>query len=226
MPVSPLLKAPFYSSQFYHIVCKSIDDVLLFRQEKDFAVLHQKFQQFTESYLDVWSHSLLINHTHYVVRVKEIENILDALKQQKTEKLTQSQRRLLENPTHEKKLDEMLERQMNRFLVSYANYYKNKYDHHGGLFQKPFKRISIDDDSHLQQAIIYTHANPQKHGMVDDYRQYPYSSYHSICNRYEENSYREVLNFFGGLTLFKKIHYEQIGRSVSHSRVGDSPQGG
>ncbi len=226
MPVSPLLKAPFYSSQFYHIICKSIDDVLLFRQEKDFPVFHQKFQQFTESYLDIWSYSLLINHSHYVVKVKAIENILDTLKQQNPEKLTQSQRRLIENPTQETMLDAMLERQMNRFLVSYANYYKNKYDHDGGLFQKPFKRIRINDDSHLQQAIIYTHANPQKHGVVDDYRLYPYSSYHSICNRYEENSYREVLNFFGGLTLFKKIHAEQIGSSVSHSRVGDSPHTG
>ena len=43
---------------------------------------------------------------------------------------------------------------MNSFLVSYANYINNKYDRKGGIFQKPFKRIAIEGDAHLQQAII------------------------------------------------------------------------
>lgn len=74
-------------------------------------------------------------------------------------------------------LDAMLERQMNSFLVSYANYYNNRNSRQGGLFQKPFKRIQIFDDAHLQHAIIYANANAQKHNLIKDFSLYTYSSY-------------------------------------------------
>lgn len=210
MPVSPLLKAPFQASQFYHIVCKSIDGLLMFRQEKDYSVFKNRFHQFTQGYFDTWSYCLLENHTHFIIKVKSIESIIDTIKKLTPENCTKSQNRLLQNKTDELLLDEMLERQMNRFLVSYTNYYKNQHAHRGGLFQKPFKRINIKGEAHLQQAIIYTHANSQKHGIIDDYKIYPHSSFLSICNNYTEGAFKEVVGFFGGITSFKKIHEEQI----------------
>ena len=100
---------------------------------------------------------------------------------------------------------------MNSFLVSYANYYNNKYYRQGGLFQKPFKRIAIADEAHLQQAIIYTHANAQKHGAANDYKQYPFSSYIEIIreNNYYINS-KNVTAFFGGIEKFIQIHKSQV----------------
>lgn len=210
MPVSPLLKAPFQALQFYHIVCKSIDGLLLFPDEQDYFVFHQRFQRFTQSYFDVWSYTLLENHGHYIIKVKSTENIIDAVKKMKPKHLTESQCRLAQNTTDELIMNRMLERQMNRFLVSYCNYYKNKYFHHGGLFQKPFKRIKIQDADHLQQAIIYTHANSQKHDIIKDYKLYPYSSFLPICNSHQNGVFKEVVDFFGGVDLFVKLHDQQI----------------
>jgi len=107
--------------------------------------------------------------------------------------------------------DEMIERQMNSFLVSYANYLNNKYDRKGGFFQKPFKRIQITDDGHLQQAIIYSNANAQKHRIVIDFKQHEYSSYNAAIhndNYFIDSS--NVVAFFGGAEKFIRIHEEQV----------------
>ncbi|MEO6540661.1 MAG: hypothetical protein ABIN74_06720 [Ferruginibacter sp.] len=107
--------------------------------------------------------------------------------------------------------DEMIERQMNSFLVSYANYCNNKRNRKGGIFQKPFKRIRIDDDAHLQQAIIYTNANAQKHHLVTDFKKYPHSSYTgTITGNNIFIKVKNVLDFFGGLDNFINIHKNQI----------------
>jgi len=107
--------------------------------------------------------------------------------------------------------DEMLERQMNRFLVSYANYLNNKYERRGSVFQSPFKRLQINEDGYLQQAIIYVHANAQKHGLISDYKKYFHSSFNNIV---EDDSYytdvNNVLDFFKGKEQFLKIHEEQV----------------
>ena len=105
----------------------------------------------------------------------------------------------------------MIERQMNSFLVSFANYTNNKYNRKGGLFQKPFRRIEVADDIHLQQAIIYVHANAQKHNLDLDFRDHPFSSYHPILNNI--SSYidvRNLLTFFGGIEKFTTIHKNQV----------------
>ena len=92
-------------------------------------------------------------------------------------------KKILATPDGQDVFDEMTERQVNSFMVSYANYTKNKYQHHGGLFQKPFKRIRIDSDVHLQVAIIYTHANPVKHKIFKDYLFYPLH-FHVLLHTY------------------------------------------
>jgi hypothetical protein len=43
MPVSENLKAPFYPGQNYHIILKSIDGLLLFREDMDYAVFLTRF---------------------------------------------------------------------------------------------------------------------------------------------------------------------------------------
>ncbi len=105
----------------------------------------------------------------------------------------------------------MLERQMNSFLVSYANYYNQRYQRKGGLFQKPFRRIEILDDAYLQQAIIYTNANAQKHNIINDFSKYPYCSYQEILQGSGTGiAQKEIINFFGSKEKFETLHKAQV----------------
>ncbi|MEO7263906.1 MAG: hypothetical protein ABIW38_03290 [Ferruginibacter sp.] len=211
MPTPIQFKAPFIANAFYHIVCKSIDGILLFKQPQDYAVFYERFRKFNSAFFNVWSYSLLSNHTHHIVKIKSIEDIVDYLESDKNNSTTVSMNSFLQEPASESLLDTMLERQMNSFLVSYANYYNNSYKRKGGLFQKPFKRIQITDDAHLQQAVIYTNANAQKHKLVNDFTTYPYTSYTEVllnCN--SSVCCKDVIEFFGSRDQFIKIHKEQV----------------
>lgn len=209
MPTPPEFKAPFLPECFYHIVCKSIDGILLFREDIDYKVFLQRFQQFTNHLFDVWSYCLLTNHTHQVVKIKPLQLVVENIK--KITDQTLAMKSFLSDQNNELLFDAMIERQMNSFLVSFANYTNNKYKRKGGLFQKPFRRIQVADDIHLQQAIIYVHANAQKHHIVSDFKNHPYTSYTAILNNEAaliDN--KNVLNFFGGTDKFVAIHKSQV----------------
>ena len=211
MPVSEVLKAPFIPGQYYHVVFKSIDGILLFRDENDYAVFLERLAQFTGFVFDTWAYCQLSNHAHFIIKINSLESVLKSIAVTDKTKQTSAMTKLLLHSNDSGVFDTMLERQMNSFMVSYANFCKNKYHHHGGLFQRPFKRIQIDTDAYLQMAIIYVHANTVKHKTFNNYKTYGHSSYGAIIksNRFYCAT-TAVLGFFGGLDKFVLLHEEQI----------------
>jgi REP element-mobilizing transposase RayT len=211
MPTPEQYKAPFCPVAYYHIVCKCIDGLKLFIDEKDYLVFKERFKRFTSCFFEVWSYNLLPNHTHHIIKTKSVKIITQHLSALQKEERTKAMLLFLKDDQNEILFDQMIERHMNSFLVSYANYCNNRRGRKGGIFQKPFKRIKIDDDIHLQQAIIYTNANAQKHKLISDFKKHPYSSYAAII--YEDDFFvetRNVINFFGSKESFIKIHKEQV----------------
>ncbi len=213
MPVSESLKSPFIPNNYYHLVFKSIDGILLFRNKTDYPVFLERFQRFNNLAFDIWAYCQLSNHVHFIIKSKLLEKVTASIHELDLDKQTVSMKKLLAIPDKPEAFDEMIERQVNSFMVSFANFTKNKYSHHGGLFQKPFKRIKIETEAHLRQAIIYVHANSVKHKVFDDYTTYPYSSYPGFINANTGNNYcatEDVLKFFGGLDKFVQLHEEQV----------------
>ena len=211
MPTPIKFKAAFFADAFYHIVCKSIDGILLFKQPQDYTVFKERFKKFNFAFFDVWSYSLLSNHTHHIVKIKSIKAIVGYVEAEKKNDITVSMNSFLKDPENETLLDAMLERQMNSFLVSYANYYNNSNKRKGGLFQKPFKRIQIEDDTHLQQAIIYTNANAQKHKLINDFTKFSHASYQDVLlNKTSWVCCKDVVDFFGDKEQFIKTHKAQV----------------
>jgi hypothetical protein len=79
----------------------------------------------------------------------------------------------------------------------------------GALFESPFERKQITTEEHLMRLIIYAHQNPQKHGFVDDFRSWPYSSYLELLDRSPTKLQRDkVLELFGGREGFIRLHDE------------------
>lgn len=217
MPTPEKYKAPFLPGSYYHIVCKSIDGLILFNEEKDYRVFKERFKQFTSAFFEVWAYNLIPNHTHHIIKARPAQEIAETISGFQKEEQSKAMLRFLDAIKDENSFDEMIERQMNSLLVSYANYCNNKRGRKGGIFQKPFKRIRIEDDSHLQQAIIYTNANAQKHKLVRDFKEHPYSSYADIING--NGQFTEIdkqIGFFGGLDNFINIHKSQVEYYYQH----------
>lgn len=211
MPTPIKLRAIFYPEAYYHIVCKSIDGLLLFKSAYDYKNFQERFKKFMGGFLDIWSFCFIPNHAHLIVKFKSIESIDLYLETLAVEKRTKAMELFCTNKEENHIYNSMVERQMNSFLASYANYVSTQYNRQGGIFQKPFKRIQIEEDAHLQQAVIYVNANAQKHCMVADYKNYNYSSYNNILQKDQYNlDAKSVLEFFGGIEKFIEIHELQV----------------
>jgi len=56
------------------------------------------------------------------------------------------------------------------------------------------------------QLVHYIHFNPQKHGFVADFREWPYSSYHTLLSSKPTRLKRDqVLDWFGGSAKFVEL---------------------
>jgi hypothetical protein len=90
---------------------------------------------------------------------------------------------------------------------AYAKAINKGYGRTGSLFEERFGRIPVTNNSYFMTLIFYIHYNPQKHGFVDDFRDWEWSSYHAIVGTGETKLKRiEVLNLFGGLQAFQEFH--------------------
>ena len=77
----------------------------------------------------------------------------------------------------------------------------------GPLFESPFERKPVDNDSYITSMIYYCHYNPQLHGFVEDFREWPFTSYHDIlADNNNIVSSQKVLDWFGGKAAFEKAH--------------------
>jgi hypothetical protein len=59
----------------------------------------------------------------------------------------------------------------------YTQKYNRQHECDGPLFKGRYKSILVHDDSHLLQLVRYVHKNPVKAGIVEDIKDYEFSSY-------------------------------------------------
>lgn len=169
----------FYSNNYYHIYNRGNNKEQIFFSPENYNYFLKKFDFYLSNYLDVFSYALLLNHFHFLIRVKP------------------------------NKTSEELTSQFRKFFISYAKSINKQLNRTGSLFQKNFKRKNISNSNYLYRIILYIHANPQKHNIVTDYKQYRFSSYKSLVSDKTTKLKRdEVFELFGSRELFVKFHDE------------------
>lgn len=104
-------------------------------------------------------------------------------------------------------------KQLSHFFNSYAQSINKANKRTGPLFESPFERKLIDDNSYLTSVIYYCHYNAQLHGFVNDFKDWEFSSYHNILKN--DNTFlasKKVLDWFGGVAAFENAHKERYDR--------------
>lgn len=72
-----------------------------------------------------------------------------------------------------------------RIGASYVYWYNHKYDRCGHLIQDRYKSEPVEDESYFLSVLRYIHKNPVKAGIVNNIKDYPWSSYHEYIGRSE-----------------------------------------
>jgi hypothetical protein len=178
---------PLIEGQYFHIYNRGVNSENLFKEERNYYYFLQQYKFYCHDVLETLSYSLLKNHFHLLVYVKE--NVeLPRKDGQGLFKMNAS-------------------KQLGHFFNSYAQSINKSYNRTGPLFESPFERKLVDDESYLVSMIYYCHRNAQHHNFVKDFREWEFSSYSAIVRN--DNSLvasEKVIARFGNVAAFEKSH--------------------
>jgi putative transposase len=196
---------PLLPGQMYHIYNRGNNRENIFVEPDNYRFFLERYFQFANKFAETYAYCLLRNHFHLLIGIKENIN-------NEGKPLRSLERPYAEHDLKGFKSDEQGEfasLQLSNFFNSYSKSFNKMYSRSGSLFTKPFRRKLIENDSYFTQVIAYIHLNSERHGFVNDFREYPYSSYHDILSEVDTKVQREsVLNWFGGKEAFKTFHLD------------------
>ena len=196
--------ARFAFGDIYHVYNRTNNREPLFRCDADRRFFLHRYKTYLYDFVDTYAYSLLDNHFHLAIRVKQEEALCQILLRAAAAERTISQKIFLEQPDGERDAHLLIENQFTRFFTSYAMYINRRYERKGNFFHRPFKRVEVADENHLLWLIYYIHHNPLKHGLVRDFTLYPWTSYPSILNSSKTSLQGQcVLEWFGGREAFE-----------------------
>ena len=173
--------------EYFHIYNRGVNGEDLFKEKKNYYYFLEQYKYYCAEILETLAYCLLKNHFHLTVRVKEN----------------------MEVPRHDGKGMFRLNasKQLGHLFNSYAQSINPAYRRTGPLFESPFERKLIEDDSHLVSAIHYCHWNPVHHGFVADPRDWEFSSYRAIsANDNTIIAVDKPLSYFGNIDCFQESH--------------------
>ncbi|MEQ9286706.1 MAG: hypothetical protein RIG77_07345 [Cyclobacteriaceae bacterium] len=165
----------------------------VFLELKNYDYFLQQYTKYVNPFVKTFAYCLLNNHFHFLIQVKSEKELTGAIQKDM-----------------EKPLYWHVSNGFSSFLQSYTRAVNKMADRTGPLFEPRFKRIAINNDAYFSQLITYIHRNPEKHGFVSDFRDYPYSSYHAHLSHLKTKLNRkEVLDWFGGKNEYVQFHKDQ-----------------
>lgn len=203
------LNAPLLPKKFYHIYNRGINGEDLFKQDRNYSYFLNRYAHFLGPVTDTFAYCLLKNHFHLLIKIKDIETLNNF-------HLENSINNEIKDGLHHP--DFIVNKQFAKLFSSYSQSINIATKRTGSLFETPFKRIEVTSDLYLTRLIWYIHHNPQKHGFVSDFREYPHSSYHAhLSNKNTKLKRNEVIEWFGGMFLFENFHTEKQNElDISH----------
>ena len=181
---------PLHPGEFYHIYNRGNNREDLFREERNYRYFLKLYAHHVYPVAETFAYCLMRNHFHLLVRIRS----------EKTPQVDQQQTSQVLKTCEVSKC-------FSNLFNAYTKAINKGYNRTGSLFEERFGRIVVDSDRYFLQLIFYIHFNPQKHVFVSDFREWPWSSYHTLQAAGETKLNRaDVLGWFGNLTQFEHFH--------------------
>jgi len=189
---------PLIPDEYYHIYNRGNNGENLFLEKKNYTYFLTLYNKYISSVADTFAYALLKNHFHFLVRLKDIQTS-DFIKTSEVSKTSEV--------LDVSEVSKYYSQAFSNFFNAYAKAFNKQYNRTGSLFQTRFGRKRIQSHSHLIYLVQYIHMNPQRHGFVHDFRDYPYTSYQLFQNNKKTVLLRdEVLEWFDGRRGFELFH--------------------
>jgi putative transposase len=190
---------PLQPGMYYHIYNRGNNREDLFIEKRNYPYFLTLYAKHIEPIAETYAYCMLRNHFHLLVRIKTEEEFQTSQVLETCDVSVVSKKKF--NPS---------QRFANLFNA-YAKAINKGYWRTGSLFEERFGRIPVTNTSYFETLIFYIHYNPQKHGFVDDFRDWQWSSYQILLGTGDTRLKRdEVLGLFGGSKGFEEFHQGMV----------------
>ena len=172
----------------YHIYNRGVNRANIFVVERDYERFLALLERHVLPVTDLFAYNLLRNHFHLAVRIRSEQEIASAQGLDPGRILIPSV-------------------QFSNCFNAYAKAFNARYGRTGSLFQHPFGRKAVLTEDHFRRLLVYIHRNPQTHGLIDDFREWKYSSYGVLTQETPTTLAREaVWNAYGTRRGVQEAH--------------------
>ncbi len=182
---------PLLPGNTYHIYNRGNNRDPLFFENRNYSYFLKLYAQYIHPIAETYAYCLLRNHFHFLLRIK----------------------------TDDERLGQSLKpasRYFNNMFIAYTKAINTAYNHTGSMFESPFRRKLVDSDSYFTTLILYIHQNPQNHHCIEDFRDWPWSSYRALASDGPTRLQRDwVLATFGGLEAFVQGHQKDVAADIA-----------
>ena len=173
---------PLVGNNYYHIYNRGINGCDIFPEDKNFDYFIGLYKKHVSQDIQTFAFCLLRNHFHLLVRINEGVTSTVA------------------------------SRKFSNLFNAYAQGFNKVYGRTGGLFETPFHRKKVTNTDYLRWLVWYIHANPQRHGLTDDFRGWAASSF-SVYLEQEQTTFvnvSETISWFDNKEGF--LHFHQTNK--------------
>lgn len=192
--------------RIYQVFNRGVNCETLFKRPAHYFSFLQKIARFLLPVADLYAYCMMKEHFRLCLRTHSEGTIYSNLGLEKAE---------VENSS--KTCSWYISNQFSSLFKSYALSINNAFNRTGGLFEEPFRRNEIFDDTELCWLIRFIHSNPKIHHHLEDFTRYPHSSFSSLISTNETILNRAlVLSAFGGRDQFLDFHQQPIPFDVLH----------
>lgn len=181
---------PLQVGTTYHIYNRGNNGENIFRMDSDYRIFLQQYRRHIEPVCETFAYCLMPNHFHMLVRVRDPEPDARVARRGASQAFA-------------------------NLFAAYTKTVNHMLDRTGSLFEQPFHRKGVGDDAYFARLVVYIHLNPQRHGFVDDFRDWPWSSLAALLGSGMTLLERAtVLGRFGGAENLAKAHREVVNETL------------
>lgn len=173
---------PLENGKYYHIYNRGINSDTLFKDSDNYNYFLRLYDTHIDPIAETYAWCLMKNHFHFLVRIKDVNEIKTAIKIQPSQSFS-------------------------NLFNAYTKSFNKRYNRHGALFERPFRRKWVKYDTYFQNLIVYIHNNPVHHNICNHPLEYAWSSYIScLSDKPTKLKRQEVIEIFNDTDNFKFVH--------------------
>ncbi|MBK9150832.1 MAG: hypothetical protein IPM26_07460 [Saprospiraceae bacterium] len=187
---------PLLPDHIYHVFNHAVGNENLYRETANYQYFLDLAVKHIIPVMDVYAYCLLPNHFHFLIRVKDIHQLIQSYTIQKEKE-----------PPFDTDWSKYVMQQFSNFCNAYTKAYNKRYNRRGALFLDYLKRSQIYGVEYFCNCVHYIHYNAVYHGLCGKIEDWYWTSFHTMLRVAPSKIDRSVvIKTFEGKHQFLSFH--------------------